>query len=71
MCDEKQKNGHTKGDTLKIDKDDKKLIFKGSGFGHRLGMSQWGAKSLADKGKKYQQILYHYYSDVNIKDMYK
>ena len=35
----------------------KKLIFKGSGFGHRLGMSQWGAKSLADKGKKYQQIF--------------
>lgn len=68
---ELEDNKKAKNDILKIDKDDKKLIFKGSGFGHRLGMSQWGAKSLADKGKNYQQILYHYYSDVNIKDMYK
>lgn len=56
---------------FKIDKASTPLMIKGSGFGHRLGMSQWGAKSLADKGKNYQQILYHYYTNVNIKTIYK
>lgn len=33
----------------------------GHGFGHGIGMSQWGAASLAGKGWTYQQILAHYY----------
>ena len=33
----------------------------GFGFGHGLGMSQWGAYNLALSGYNYQQILGHYY----------
>jgi stage II sporulation protein D len=37
-------------------------LFKGKGFGHGLGMSQYGAKGLAESGYGYEQILKHYYS---------
>lgn len=31
------------------------------GFGHRVGMSQYGAEAMAVSGSDYQKILYHYY----------
>ena len=34
---------------------------KGKGFGHAVGMSQWGAYHLARQGYNYHQILLHYY----------
>jgi stage II sporulation protein D len=37
------------------------FLFVGSGFGHGVGMSQWGAKAYADSGWDYEQILLHYY----------
>jgi stage II sporulation protein D len=33
----------------------------GRGFGHGIGMSQWGAHNMAHQGYSYQQILGHYY----------
>ncbi len=33
------------------------------GYGHRVGMSQYGADAMAVQGKTYQQILSHYYKD--------
>lgn len=39
-------------------------LFKGQGFGHGLGMSQYGARSLADHGYNAAQILTYYYKDV-------
>ncbi len=33
----------------------------GSGFGHGVGMSQWGARNLAEQGWNFEQILQHYY----------
>ncbi|MEA4893453.1 MAG: SpoIID/LytB domain-containing protein [Peptococcaceae bacterium] len=35
---------------------------QGSGYGHGVGMSQWGAIGMADAGYTYQQILEHYYN---------
>jgi len=35
----------------------------GRGFGHGLGMSQWGAEGLASQGYTYDQILTHYYTN--------
>jgi stage II sporulation protein D len=35
--------------------------FAGRGWGHGLGLSQWGARSLAEAGYSYMQILGHYY----------
>lgn len=39
------------------------LLFIGNGSGHGVGLSQWGAAVLADKGYNYQEILRHYYGD--------
>ncbi|WP_234122307.1 stage II sporulation protein D [Clostridium hydrogenum] len=36
------------------------------GYGHGLGMSQWGAKGMADEGCKYTEILKHYYTGIEI-----
>lgn len=38
----------------------------GRGFGHGLGLSQWGAYYLAKQGIKYAQILSHYYQHANL-----
>jgi len=40
--------------------------FRGRGFGHGIGLSQWGARELAERGNNYRQILGHYYSDVKL-----
>ena len=37
------------------------------GYGHGVGMSQWGANGMAKKGKDYEEILKHYYTGVEIK----
>lgn len=38
-----------------------KITFTTSGYGHGVGMCQYGAKGMAENGKSYQQILQHYY----------
>lgn len=40
---------------------EKSIIFKVSGYGHGVGMSQWGAEVMARNGSNYKEILYHYY----------
>jgi len=42
------------------------FVFTGKGWGHGLGMSQWGAKTMADRGYTYEQILLHYYTGVKV-----
>ena len=47
----------------------------GHGWGHGLGLSQWGAAEMAkqngDKDQEYyKKILTHYYSGININKMY-
>ena len=37
------------------------------GYGHGVGMSQWGANIMAQKGKSYLDILTHYYQGIEIK----
>jgi stage II sporulation protein D len=41
-------------------------VFTGRGYGHALGMSQWGAYSMAQQGMTYPTILAHYYSGVEL-----
>lgn len=43
-----------------------KYIFNGRGWGHGLGMSQWGAKKMAELGYTYQEILQHYYTGTKL-----
>lgn len=42
------------------------FMFIGQGNGHGLGLSQWGAKGMADEGYDYQEILKHYYQNATI-----
>ena len=42
------------------------VIINCTGYGHGVGMSQWGANIMAKEGKNYKDILKHYYSGVNI-----
>ncbi|MBM3267899.1 MAG: SpoIID/LytB domain-containing protein [Candidatus Sericytochromatia bacterium] len=41
--------------------------FAGGGWGHGLGMSQWGARAYAQQGEGYQAILARYYADTTLK----
>jgi len=45
-------------------RDKKSLIIHGRGWGHGVGMSQWGAKGRSEKGIKYDAILNYYYKDI-------
>lgn len=42
------------------------VVFYGHGYGHGLGMSQWGAKKMADEGMTFVEILKHYYADTQL-----
>ncbi|HWI55346.1 MAG TPA: SpoIID/LytB domain-containing protein [Desulfobacteria bacterium] len=44
------------------------VTFEGHGWGHGVGMSQWGAYEMARQGKNYDDILKFYYTGVDIKD---
>jgi len=37
------------------------FIFVGSGHGHGVGMSQWGAQSMAQRGSTYREIVQAFY----------
>lgn len=52
---------------VNIEKD--KIKFSVIGYGHGVGMSQTGADSLAKEGKTYEEIIHHFYTDVEIEDM--
>ena len=43
-----------------------KVIFTGSGWGHGVGLSQWGAKKMAEQGYTYDQILKFYFPGTTI-----
>ncbi len=43
------------------------VTFEGKGYGHGVGMSQYGAKAMAEEGYGYEDILKFYYKDVEIK----
>ena len=42
------------------------VIITTRGYGHGVGMSQYGANKLANEGYSYSDIIYHYYQNVNI-----
>jgi stage II sporulation protein D len=44
------------------------VIITTEGFGHGVGMSQYGANGMATEGKTYQDIVKHYYKGVEISE---
>lgn len=47
-----------------------KVHFHGSGFGHGVGMCQWGARGMALAGKDHAEILEYYYAGASLKRLY-
>jgi len=46
------------------------FVFNGKGYGHGVGLSQWGAKGMAEKGYTYTEILEHFYPGTRIERIY-
>lgn len=49
-----------------IDSNPEAVLIEGKGYGHGLGMSQHGAKAMAEKNYNFKDILTHYYTDVKV-----
>ncbi len=47
-----------------------RVVMTGRGYGHGVGMSQWGAYTMAEQGKKAEDIINHYYKDIDIVKMW-
>lgn len=45
------------------------IIFTTKGFGHGVGMSQYGANGMAKEGKTYEEIVKHYYQGIDISEV--
>jgi stage II sporulation protein D len=48
-----------------------KLTVKGKGYGHGVGMPQWGAYTMANSGKKAEEIIQYYFKGVSIVNLWK
>ena len=51
---------------FEISIDGASIYIKTKGYGHGVGMSQYGANEMAKNGSAYDDILYHYYTGVKI-----
>ncbi len=47
------------------------IVFRGSGWGHGVGMEQWGAKLMAEEGKSAREIVYHYFPRLSWLKLYE
>jgi stage II sporulation protein D len=43
------------------------FVFVGSGRGHGVGMSQWGARAMAERGAGYREILQYFYPGTTLR----
>ncbi len=85
VTDEKNKKHHLTGNQLRIllepskllstkfsfTKKNNKYYFKGKGYGHGVGLCQWGAKTMAERGFNHKRILKFYYKNIKIKPLDK
>lgn len=53
--------------TIAYDAATKKVRVNTQGYGHGVGMSQYGAEAMANDGKTAEEILHYYYQDIEIK----
>jgi stage II sporulation protein D len=49
-----------------VEKEPGRFILKGAGWGHGVGLCQIGAAAMASEGKKYTEILQHYYRGTTV-----
>lgn len=62
--------GKLKSTWLEVKLDKNHVTFTGKGYGHGVGMCQWGAKGMAEEGYDYKEILKFYYPDAEMAQIY-
>ena len=55
----------TQFDVIAIGRD---IVLQGKGYGHGVGLCQWGTKVQAEQGKSFTEILEYYYPGVQVRD---
>lgn len=55
--------------TWQLDNKNSIITLQTRGFGHGVGMSQWGAEGMAREGYTFEQILKHYYTNIEIESL--
>ncbi|MEX0746800.1 MAG: SpoIID/LytB domain-containing protein, partial [Rhodothermales bacterium] len=50
-------------------RDGNEYVFEGSGYGHGVGLSQWGAHDLSLRGSSYREIIDFYYTGVKLETL--
>lgn len=58
-----------RSDYFSINQSNETITVITKGYGHGVGMSQYGAEAMAKKGYTYDEILKYYYKDVDIKNL--
>lgn len=58
-----------KSTNFEIKKENQKIKFSVKGYGHGVGMSQTGADTMAKQGSRYEDIIKHFYANIEIKDI--
>ena len=62
-------NTNPKGVSDEELKQDNNYIITTIGYGHGVGMSQYGANQMAKEGSSYKEILNHYYENTEISEI--
>ena len=55
---------------ITFDKENREVVINGKGFGHGVGLCQWGSIGMAESGFDYRRILYHYFPGTSISRYY-
>lgn len=58
-----------KSTNFELAKEGNVIIFKVKGYGHGVGMSQTGADAMAKEGSTAEDIINHFYTNIEIKDI--
>jgi stage II sporulation protein D len=58
-----------KSTLFRVRETSEQYVFEGQGFGHGVGLSQWGAHARAEDGQSYEDILQFYYTSVALETL--
>ncbi len=61
--------GELKSTRFTVTRDGADFVFAGRGYGHGVGLCQWGAYGLAKAGRDWEQILHYYYFGVELQEV--
>lgn len=67
--DNNDPGGLLKSNLINLRSKGNNVIIEGQGWGHGVGMCQFGAIEMSRQGKNYKRILYHYYSGTKIQSI--